>query len=317
MITLKKNAADFKILNLTDVHWSNIKTPEGRNIVMSTIRELIERLHPDQLTLSGDQGFAGRLEPYEELAGYLDTFGIPWAPIWGNHDNQNGPEEVNRIADAYMAHPLCLFEKGDPALGNGNYVIAIEEEGRVVAGLIMMDSHDHQMYTMEDGSEKWGGSCLLLEQLAWYRAHIDVLNKMGCRNTAMILHIPIYGYRTAMRAAVKLEVDVNAEEARQGKAWREKYADTVGVCLNGVNSGHRDDHVLQTVLDMNSTKYILCGHDHFNNTIIPYRGITMVYSLKTGMCAGGNPNMNGGTLLTVNDTGFCDVHHEFVAVPPR
>ena len=70
------------------------------------------------------------------MADFLDSFSIPWAPVWGNYDNQDGPEFINTVVSHYLTHPLCVYEKGDPSIGNGNYVIAVEENGKIVEGII-------------------------------------------------------------------------------------------------------------------------------------------------------------------------------------
>ena len=40
----------------------------------------------------------------------------------------------------------------------------------------------------------------------------------------------------------------------------------------------------------------------------------MIFALKTGLGCYWNPILNGGTVLKVNETGVCEVHHEFVDV---
>ena len=80
MFTLKKTPGrDFLILNLTDPQLGNEEWAEGhknRRILEKTIREVIERVKPDLITISGDLSWAGHHHAYDMLADYLDTFGI-------------------------------------------------------------------------------------------------------------------------------------------------------------------------------------------------------------------------------------------------
>ncbi len=317
MITLKKSRDDFKILNLTDPQFSDDEwlKPEFarmRNILTRTITELVERVHPDLITISGDLAWAGHFASYRCLADFIDGFGVPWAPVWGNHDNQCGAECVQQVVDDYVTRKHILYEQGDPALGNGNYVIAIEEDGRVVTGLIMMDSHDSAPYTDADGTEKNGYARLIPEQLDWYREQVALLAEKGCRDTVMILHIPIYAYRQAFRAAIREDLEPISYAALIGNGWNKEHADTVGVALEGISCHPIDDGVFDVIKELGSTKHVLCGHDHVINTMIDYQGVKLIYGLKTGPGCYWSPVLNGGTVLTVTSGGVSDVRHEYV-----
>lgn len=145
----KAKDRDFIILNLSDPQLSNQEWQEGREegreegrILTKTVTCLINMVKPDLITISGDLAWAGHYESYEHLADLLDGFGIPWAPVFGNHDNQGGAEQVEKAAEILRQRKHCLLERGDPALGYGNYVIGIEEEGHLLHALLLMDSHD-------------------------------------------------------------------------------------------------------------------------------------------------------------------------------
>jgi hypothetical protein len=83
---------------------------------------LIERTSQNPITLSGDIAWVGNDYAYDMIASLLEIYKIPWAPVWGNHDNQGGAEYMDKIATRYMTNPYCVYEKGDAAIGNGNYV---------------------------------------------------------------------------------------------------------------------------------------------------------------------------------------------------
>ena len=130
----------FEDTNMTDVYFG-VSAPgenwheewadghKARRILEHTVRELIERTSPDLITISGDLAWAGHDHAYDMLASFIDSFNIPWANVWGNHDNQNGAEYIDSVATRYMSYKNCIYEKGDRSLGNGNYVICIEEQG--------------------------------------------------------------------------------------------------------------------------------------------------------------------------------------------
>lgn len=321
MITLTKSPdRDFLILNLTDPQLGNEEWDENHKnykILITTIRTLIEHTRPDLITVSGDLAWAGCTKAYQMLADFLDSFKIPWAPVWGNHDNQNGPESVDAVADMYLTHEYCVYEKGDPSLGNGNYVIAVEENGDVVEGVIMMDSHDRMPYTDADGNTSSAWAKLTPEQITWYREQVKELEKLGCKDTTMIMHIPLYAYRDAWSAAFKEGLDPNkitVEESCGGDCWNDGYRDSYGVRYEGIASYPADEGAFDVMLELGSTKHILCGHDHVNNFVINYKGVKFVYCLKTGAGCYWNPVLNGGTYLRVTKDGVTDVWHKYVDV---
>ena len=99
MIILKKQAnKNFIVLNLTDPQLGTSEWEDGhknRNILEYTITKLIKQTNPDLITVSGDLAWAGQEPAYEMFGNFIESFQIPWAIVWGNHDNQNGPEFVD------------------------------------------------------------------------------------------------------------------------------------------------------------------------------------------------------------------------------
>lgn len=321
MKTLQKQPGkDFTVLNLTDTQLSNDEWAEGhlnRRILEHTVTELVKRVQPDLITISGDLAWAGHGHAYDMLGAFLDCFQIPWAPVWGNHDNQDGPQHIEVVISRFSKCANFLYESGDPAIGNGNYVIRIEESGKTVAAIVMMDSHDREPHTNEKG-ETWNQWARLTKpQLAWYESQMEALKAMGCGDVTVVMHIPIYAYRLATRAAYKGSVKLEAltlEESYGPDCWNEGYTDSVGVQYEGIGSYPEDDGALEVFQKSGITKRVVSGHDHVNNWIIPYEGIQLIYALKTGPGCYWKPILNGGTVLKVGEHGVYAVCHEYVDI---
>ena len=310
MISLTKSPdRDFTVLNLTDPQLSDSEWKPGeknREILVRTVTALAEKTQPDLITVSGDLAWAGHYEAYACLADFLESFGVPWAPVMGNHDNQGGPEAVDRAVAILTARSHCLWENGDPALGKGNYVIAVEQEGRPIHGILMMDSHDRKPWTDEKGETVSQWADLDPAQLAWYEETVGGLQARGVRETTLILHIPLYTYREAFRAAWKAEIDphsVSPEESDRGLCWNDGYRDSVGVFYEGVGSYPADNGFFDRITALGSTKTVLAGHDHVNDFMIRYRGVRLIYALKTGAGCYWDPRLNGGTVLKISARG--------------
>lgn len=322
MIAIEKDPGrDLRVLNLTDPHldgsYLRADSPD-RDFLFATIRTLVERSSPDLITVSGDLDFGDNddyLDVCRLFAEHICGYGVPWALAWGNHDNQGGESVILRAAGLFSSFPGFLYEAGEKELGNGNYVIAVRENGGTVFGIIMMDSHDRVPYVKPDGERVSAWAKLLPEQLVWYERQIAALRASGCENTALILHIPIYAYRQAFAAAFRAGRDpksVSVRESYEGGVWNAGYEDSFGVQRENVCSYPEDDGAFGAIEKLGSTKLVLCGHDHVNCWGINWRGVRLMYSLKTGRGCYFDKEMNGGTLLTVSSSGSAAASHLFV-----
>ena len=315
----KKPGRDFVLLNLSDPQLTQDEWASDcprLAILKKTISELVERVHPDLITVSGDISYAEHRPAYDHFADFMDSFGIWWAPVWGNHDNQGGPGAIREIAESYLLRPYCLFELGPEELGCGNYVIRIEEKGRPVTALFMMDTHDCEpCEAVHPERSFW--SQLHQNQLDWYREQARALKQKGFRDSAMIMHIPFKAYQDAFKAAFNASIDpktLSFEQTLDGTCWNDGYKDAYGCLHEGIGSHPLDNGALDLLAEEDFTKYVICGHDHINNFVIKFKGIWLVYSMKTGAGCYWEPALNGGTVLTIGRDGIKSLHHEFVDV---
>lgn len=321
MILLKKNPKkDFKILNISDPQLKDkdwIRCNRTYDILINTVNTLVKRTNPDLITVSGDISWSDNYLAYEKFADLIDSFGIPWAIIWGNNDNHDGKARVEEFVNIVTSRKHCIYESGDPRLGNGNYVIGIEENGKIVEGIIMMDSHDRMPYDKGDGNTVNAWAKLTCEQVKWYKESVAELSGMGCNDTMLITHIPIHAYKKAMEAAHDTNYDyydITVDDSYNGIGWNPEYKKSVGVMWDGegVSCYPEDDGMFDAIKSLGSTKHVLAGHNHMNNFIINYDGICLAYTLKLGEGSYWDPHLNGGTLITVTSGGISDVHHEYV-----
>lgn len=307
MIILNKSPErDFIILNLTDTHLTGNDWTEDtghRKIVHRTITELIERVKPDLITLTGDYS----TEPYfidlVRFADFMESFGIPWAPVWGNHDNSGGTEFIDHAADVFMTKPHCVFEKGDPRMGCGNYVICIDENGSPISALFMLDTHRGSIYP---------------SQTEWFAENAASLRDGGCGNSAILMHIPMTEYETAFDAALSGGImasgSVQLEESYGSSCWNEGFSDSFGIMREKVCPTEKNDAWFEALKKSGIVKYVIAGHEHINNFAVTWDGIRLVYALKTGFAAYGWMPFNGGSVIRVGKNGIDSVSHEYVDV---
>lgn len=176
----------------------------------------------------------------------------------------------------------------------------------------MMDSHDKISYTNEDGEIKECWAPLLKEQLSWFNDQVDLMS--GAR-VSTIFHIPFFAYRTAFDLAfskICAPKDVDYRDSANEKYWNDGYKTSSGVAYDEFGTCAYDDKAFEALTKKNKLDIVICGHDHTNNTIIDYKGVKLVYALKTGNGCYWNPNLNGGTVISIDDDGVATVHHEDV-----
>ena len=77
-------------------------------------------------------------------------------------------------------------------------------------------------------------------------------------------------------------------------------------------SPNYDDEVLPVLLECGHTKNLLAGHNHTNTWSIPYKGIRMTFATKIGKGCYWDPEINGGTVITLDERGVKELRHEYV-----
>ncbi len=297
---------DFVILNLTDIQMKDKET-FGRvgAQVKGTIDKLVEETKPDLITVTGDN--AWQFLSYNETIRMIDSYGIPWAPVMGNHDGQGCPSEFWCAYNFYKAKN-CLFRFGPKDMGYGNYIIHIYENNEIVHTLFMMDTHSDLRDGANINGEKDAGYDHLWEnQFEWYTWAVEGTNKLAGKpvESTVYFHIPLCEYNDAWTLVTG--------DGKVGSTIKEEYADTCfgdkgeGVCCPPANNGFFD-----LMLRLGSTKNVVVGHDHVNSYSVVYKGIRLTYGLKTGEACYWEPGRSGGTTVTVGDGGVATVAHHYV-----
>jgi len=327
----KETGRDFTVLCLADpqMHlwqWEDTTQPY-REALLRTVETLVRRNQPDLILVAGDIAYAGHPgvdESHDNFAALMESYGIPWAFVWGNHDDQGGPVFVRETAKRYLKNsPHCMFEAGDPRMGCGNYVIAIEEDSRIVTAFLMMDSHDccydFKPYMDDNGVECEYDSSLNALQRDWYREQIAALRAQGCEKTALLMHIPFTAFFDAYRAAYKdpseeaLSALAVSETYAGAPCWNPAYADSFGAKHEGISTYGNEDGIFEMIRDSGSTRHVFVGHDHVNNWSISYQGVRLTYITK---CVGdyADPDFNGGTVVRITENGIADIFHDYVNI---
>lgn len=304
VVLKKEKNKDFVILNITDTHFSDYDYRALTAFdVESKLKTLVASVKPDLITLSGDIVCSDESTYYSirRITDLFESFGIPWAPFFGNHDAE-GNCDKNYLADIMMSAPNCVMQKGDPDMGVGNYIINIAEENEdgslnITESLIIMDCRPADIKKQTD----W---------FVWASEGINELTADSAEITVMF-HIPLPEYQYAYDAA--WDSDNNC--------WKEEY-NAFGECHESIcydigpdGIPARDDF-FSKMKELGTAKYVFCGHEHLNNFSIEYEGIRLTYCLKIGMGSGFRFNFSGGTEIRIGSEGINRIMHKSVAFGP-
>ncbi len=302
----KDPSKDFVILNLADVQLNDDEVFADMGTRSNNmIANLVEQTNPDLITLTGDNAWG--TVAYMELIKLVDSFGIPWAPVMGNHDGQGCVSEF-WAAELFTQAENCLFQFGPEDMGYGNYILNITENGKTIHTLFMMDTHNNRNYKLEDGTvlEKEYDH-LWPAQMKWYRWAVNGIADMEGRTveSTVFMHIPVIQYRYAWEAAWNEET----------QSFNPEYAETsFGKNSEWVCSAPVDNGFFDLCKELGSTKNMIVGHDHVNSSSIVYDGIRLTYGLKLGEGCYFEEGMTGGTTLSINSEGNVTTQHHYIAL---
>lgn len=315
----KESGKDFKILQLTDIQIIDpAQQPyDGRLTATDAarwadreenafvlIRELVASEDFDYIVLTGDNVY-GQFDKdgsnFIALVELMDSFGIPWSFVNGNHDgetvvNKGGVDYECGKGMQWQADYVkenaknCLFEQGDEVMGYGNYTVNLEENGKIVYSFVMMDTH---------GCVSAAG--INAEQITWYKDEIAKASEAtygkgdltaGVVPSLMFFHYPMRQHYLAMLQYGNTDqgfVSRNGQPLENGD---------YGANLEKV-AYFQSDALWEAMQSMNSTKGVFVGHNHQCNTSIAYKGIRLTFGNKTGTYDAWY--QQGGTRITLKD----------------
>ena len=300
VILKKQKGRDFVILNFTDVHFSDYDYRawfafEGE----ATMKRLVAETNPDLITVSGDIVCGdSTLYSMKRFTDLMESFGVPWAPMYGNHDDEANCD-LNYLADIMMKSPHCVMQKGDARMGVGNYVLSICEENddgslQLTEALVIMDSHHSQP---NDLQQQW---------FSWVADGVNALSG-NTAEISLMMHIPLPDYQYAYDAAWNAEKNAWNDGYHAAGALHEKIC-----CERDGNGDPLDRGFFDVIKSKGTVKHLLCGHDHLNDFSVSYQGVQLTYMMKLGYASGFRLGFNGCTVIRVGDRGVNRITHKTV-----
>ena len=268
------------------------------------IRSLVTQSRPDLIIITGDivyGSFDDSGETLKYICRLMDSFEIPWAPVFGNHDNESliGVDWQCRQLEESR---YCLFKRGGVS-GNGNYTVGIALGNKLLRVIHMLDSNGC----------RGGNDPSLIKERGLYPDQLELIKNNTRRIKAaqqravpafVAFHIPVdifkeaetaKGYRTGDDARFMLGVDTVAKDR------------DFGFCLESYGV-IRTEQGFCDFLKAQNVDGVFVGHVHNNCTSISYKDIVWTFGFKTGQYDYHIPYQIGGTLISLDGDAF-DVKH--------
>lgn len=190
---------DYKVLVLTDVHLKNHGTFAawlGINYLLdaagkTALDKLVKNTDPDLILVLGDTVLTARNDiEMERFVKQMDSYGKPWAVVFGNHDDE-GRADKAKLADVLLTSEYGLFQYGPQDMhGAGNYVIELTRNDKTQYAFFMLDSGSSHEF--EAGTEGINDA-----QVSWYQWNMDASRQ----STATSL--PIWRFSTSRHLPIR------------------------------------------------------------------------------------------------------------------
>lgn len=261
------------------------------------IREAVERTSPNLIILTGDLVY-GEFDDsgvqFDAFLTLMDSFGIPWAPVFGNHDNESA-RGIASQCDRLESAKHCLFLRGN-VTGYGNYTVTLTQNGVPARILFMMDSHGcSNAYEKEVRIP----SGLKDDQIAWIK---QIIAEHPAIPFFVCFHIPTQEFGEALVHA-GYQPTIDTKEQPYLFSIEDFSRD------NG-DFGFKGNLILEkpfpdgfhAFLKKSSADGLFVGHHHNNAFCVSDDGIRYVFGLKTGTYDFHLPGKLGSTLITLNGT---------------
>lgn len=271
------------------------------------IRFLVKETSPDLILITGDiiyGEFDDNGSSFIDFTQFMDSFKIPWAPIFGNHDNES-KMGIDWQCKQFEDSEYALFERGE-VFGNGNYSIGIYQNNILLRVIFMMDSNGCGKLGIESGFRD--------DQLAWLKSEADAIHKDDPDLPLFVcFHIQTADFTDAYYKA--------RYQTEEDKGWFDNFSKfEIGVDVPAQNGdfgrkyegiGHSVPPIISLLKEIKADG-VFAGHCHMTNTSVLYEGVRFTFGYKTGYYDYYDEESTGGTLIKLSGRDFSVKHIKYI-----
>ncbi|TDL23728.1 Metallo-dependent phosphatase [Rickenella mellea] len=186
----------FKILQIADLHFSDgsgrcrettiVPCKNSDNLTQTLIAHVLDEEKPSMVIFTGDQlnGQGTTWDAKSVIAKFATAVtdrGIPWAAVFGNHDDEDGMTRADQ-AKLLQALPYSLAQSGPSDLhGVGNYILQVKSADASKTNLLTLYFLDSGAYSK--GWLDWFGffhptdyDWIHQDQIDWFNQQSAMIN---------------------------------------------------------------------------------------------------------------------------------------------
>lgn len=274
--------------------------PENmQKMLFDSMDKLVAQTCPDLIIITGDITYGEFDDKGSSLLAFIDkmeSYKIPWAPVWGNHDNEC-VLGVDWQCQQFENAEHCLFKKGSTD-GCSNYILGVRDgEGELLRLLYMTDTNgcaNASPLSLSQGVIPKVG--FTPTQGAWMRSSYESIcaEYKKCPPSFVCHHIETIDYINLLREKGYYNPDNFSPVDIADKG------EDCGSIHERMWAGENPIEMLSTFQAMHVDGTFF-GHSHVNDASVVGEGIRWSYGLKTGTYDYHEKEKLGGTLITLKE----------------
>ena len=278
----------FKIVQFTDDHvvWQDHRS----DTAFACIKHIIKIEKPDFIILTGDIIFSNPgIDNFKQVINYVASFKIPFAFVFGNHDQQFGATDsmlLNAVKD--VPYNLTTTVAGVSGYSNFDLPVYSSNKQKIEALIYGFDSHSFNGKYKQTGVS--GYDYIFRDQIDWY---VRTSRQYTAENGGQALpavaffHIPLPEYAYALTDPHVRYYGLQNE----------------AICSSPLNSG-----LFTAMKEQGDVMGVFCGHDHVNDYAANYNGILLAYGRYSGGNTVYNDNKCNGARIIELSEGHRTIH---------
>lgn len=339
---------ELNIMVLSDIHMGGGCWHHDDDL--KTIYEIItmlQKVKPDLVVLTGDNVFAVPGPVYDgggtfnnrmvakTLIKLFEHEGVYFTTVFGNHDTEffdyTGRQALSELYEKpKYKYSLFRQEFTDPDAGMPsvtNQIIEIRNsKGKLVKSLVMLDTNSYVDKSIRAVLD-WTYDTVHDAQINWLKAYSQDVKKEnsfagnGSKKAMFFFHIPIGEYEVAYRDLTANGYKNTNDTEYVSGVWDEEIdaEKNIRIYYGGCNTykeNPQDADLFFETLGPEGQDFIdacVCGHDHTNNAVVRYKGVTLAYAYSMDNIAYEDINRSGlqrGCLtIKIKQNGSCVFEH--------
>ena len=264
-------------------HWAADRFDD---LCFDYLDEIITAANPDFIIITGDLvhgAYDDNGTSLLALIEYMESWQIPWAPVFGNHENESkmGADwQSKQLENA----EYCLFDQKELS-GNGNYSVGLVQGNELLRVFYMLDTNacttasDESMANGHTVNDYCGAKP---DQIAWCVEQATMVRKYVPKvDISLACHIQPKVFEEAYFVKYGWSLQENKPNINID-LYEGKEEGDFGYIGKQLIGGWDHDKAFFNTMKGLGLDSIFVGHVHYNTASVVYEGVRLHYGVKSG-----------------------------------